>query len=376
MKKSIYFDFHTSLHPFKEALENLKRPINPHCQSLYFAPNEIKVVEKDLWDEVFKFFGASKECSLVLKQDMRSCLDLLTFSHYRNEIFHSGKQQVLVAQDAPLLKACWDAYAPFGVVTSMLSCDAKGLITPEALKKALSPRTTLVSICWAHPLTGVIQPIEALAQVCKDKGVALHVDMSHVVGTKYFSLKDIGARYVTFNAQKFFGAAPLSGVFFCDAADAKLAPSQSSGSLNELLSFKTTLYQVHERIDDLHLEVARLRRLFEKKLLQLIPESNVLNTDVEKLPQVSVIYFPKVMHETLLYFLSLEKVFPSLAENDRASLSEMLLMQGISSKQAYGALSFCLSHLTTEEQIHEALERICIAYQKSLQFSQGLERSL
>lgn len=169
MKKSIYFDFHTSLHPFKEAVENLKKPVHPHSSSLYFRPSEHKLMEKDLWGQLFKFFGADEACSLVLKQDLRSCLDTIAFNHYKNESFHSGKMQVLVFHDIPLLKGAWDAYAPFGVAATYLSSDDKGLLTPDILKKAITPRTTLVSISWANPLTGVIQPIEALAAVCKEK---------------------------------------------------------------------------------------------------------------------------------------------------------------------------------------------------------------
>lgn len=374
MKKSIYFDFHTSLHPFKEAVENLKKPLNPHSNSLYFTPSEHKLLEKDLWGQLFKFFGADEASSLVLKQDLPSCLNSIAFSHYKNESFHSGKMQVLVFHDMPLLKSAWDAYAPFGVVTTYLSSDDKGLLTPDILRKAITPRTTLVSICWANPITGVIQPIEALAEVCKEKGVFLHVDVSHIVGAKYFSIKDLGARYVTFDALKFFGATPMSGVFFCHSQDAKLEPSKFNGHLHEMLSLKTTLYQVTERIDDLHLEVARLKRLFEKKLSQVIQGCEPLLLDVEKLPQVSVMFFPKVMNETLLYFLSLEKVYPSFAEKDLLSLTELLIAKGVAEKKACCCLSFSLSHLLEEQDIIEAAERIERAYQKTLQFSQGLDR--
>jgi cysteine desulfurase len=372
MKKSLYFDIHTSLHPFKEALENLKKPITPHACSLYFRPSEHKLLEKDLWDEVVKFFGAESFHSLVLKQDLCSCLDSIAFNHYKNESFQSGKMHILVFYDAPSLKKAWNAYVPFGVMVSDVHPDEKGLLTPDLLRKAITPRTTLVSISWANPLTGVIQPLEALAQVCKEKGVFLHVDVSSVVGAKYFSIKDLGARYVTFNSLKFFGASPLSGVFFCDSQDAKLEPSKFLGTLNELQAFKTTLYHVYERIDDLHLEIARLKRMFEKKLSQKITGCEPLLLNVDKLPQVSVFYFPKVMNETLLYFLSLEKVYPSIGEKELLSLAELLLAKGIEQTKAFSSLSFSLSHLLEEEDIIEAVERIYRAYHKALQFSQGL----
>lgn len=180
---------------------------------------------------------------------------------------------------------------------------------------------------------------------------------------------------MTFDALKFFGASPMSGVFFCNSQDAKLEPSKFNGHLHEMLSLQTTLYQVTERIDDLHLEVARLKRLFEKKLSQRIQGCEPLLLDVEKLPQVSVMFFPKVMNENLLYFLSLEKVYPSFAENNHLSLSELLITKGISEKKASSCLCFSLSHLLEEEDVIEAIERIERAYQKTLQFSQGLERS-
>jgi cysteine desulfurase len=372
MKKSLYFDIHTSLHPFKEAADNLKKPLTPHACSLYFRPSEHKLLEKDLLEEVFKFFGAEFFYSLVLKQDLRSCLDSIAFNHYKNESFHSGKMHVLVFHDAPSLKKAWEAYAPFGLMVTDVHPDQKGLLTPDLLRKAITPRTTLVSVCWANPLTGVIQPIEALAEICKEKGVFLHVDVSSVVGAKYFLIKDLGARYVTFNSLKFFGASPLAGVFFCDSQDAKVEPSKFYGTLNELQALKTTLYHVYERIDDLHLEIARLKRLFEKKLSLKITGCESLLQSVDKLPHVCVMCFPKVMNETFLYFLSLEKVYPSLAENDFLPLAELLLAKEIEQTKAFSSLSFSLSHLHSEEDIEEAVERIYRAYHKALQFSQGM----
>ena len=64
----------------------------------------------------------------------------------------------------------------------------KGLSLPEANCRCLSPRTALVSLSWANGLTGVVQPVAEIAQLCRQRDVRLHLDATHVLGKLIFDL--------------------------------------------------------------------------------------------------------------------------------------------------------------------------------------------
>ena len=54
--------------------------------------------------------------------------------------------------------------------------DKDGALDMEAFEKALTPDTAVVSVMWANNETGVVFPIERIAQMTRARGIVLHVD--------------------------------------------------------------------------------------------------------------------------------------------------------------------------------------------------------
>ena len=355
MKSPLYFDTHTSYHPFKDSVEILKRAPAAEYRNRYFSQTlkNLNSIENDIKE----LFGGA-DYQLLFKQELDSIDELLVFLHYSQQVFITGKINIHLFSNRSG-SSIWNRYEPFGVKTDTISPNEKGLVTPEILNRHLLPRSSLVSIPWADPITGIIQPVEALAKVCKEKGVFFHTDITHMVGKKYFTLADIGADYVTFDSMGFYGASPLCALFF--PKEINVAKTSFIRPVADMLSLKSTLLSVGERIDDLHLEGARLSKLLEKKLMQQIPGIKNLFKDVETLPNVSCLEFPHVQKETLLYYLSLEQVYPSIMENEITSFY-----------RSNRALSFTVPYFYEEKDILEAAARIAHAYQMALGISRGL----
>ena len=84
-----------------------------------------------------------------------------------------------------------------------LPVDGSGLVDLDTLKEAFRPETTLVSILFANNETGVIQPLEAIAALCREHGVLLHSDMVQSFGK--IPLSDPLPDAVSIAAHKFYG---------------------------------------------------------------------------------------------------------------------------------------------------------------------------
>ncbi len=83
-----------------------------------------------------------------------------------------------------------------------LQPDERGLLSPQGLREALSPKTALVVLCHASNVTGVVQPIAALGQVCRAARVPLLVDAAQSAGIEDVRLDALCADMVAMPGHK------------------------------------------------------------------------------------------------------------------------------------------------------------------------------
>ncbi len=84
----------------------------------------------------------------------------------------------------------------------ILAPDSLGLITPEGLRAAITPKTALCVLCHASNVTGVIQPIRQMADVLKPYGIPLLVDAAQTAGVLDVNLDSLGADMIALPGHK------------------------------------------------------------------------------------------------------------------------------------------------------------------------------
>jgi cysteine desulfurase len=86
-----------------------------------------------------------------------------------------------------------------------LPVDARGRVDPDDVARAIGARTVLVSVMWANNEIGVLQPIEAIARVCREHGVLFHSDAAQAVGKVPVDVAASGVDLLSFCAHKLYG---------------------------------------------------------------------------------------------------------------------------------------------------------------------------
>src|SRR3546814_144526 len=92
-----------------------------------------------------------------------------------------------------------------GFEVTYLDVHDDGLIDLDAFKAALRPDTILVSVMLVNNEIGVIQDIEALGDICREKGIVFHVDAAQATGKVAIDLQKVKVDLMSFSAHKTYG---------------------------------------------------------------------------------------------------------------------------------------------------------------------------
>lgn len=256
-----------------------------------------------------------------------------------------------------------------GFEVDYLLPEANGIVTPDQVAAALRPDTLLVSLMHANNEIGVVNDVAAVAQVCRERGVFMHVDAAQSAGKitldtqampidlislsahKIYGPKGVGALYVRRNPPVRLKAQIHGGGHERGMRSGTLATHQAVGMGEACDLMRQEMAGENERIVQLR------RRLWS--LLKQVP-GTVLNGDEhQRLPGSLNVAFAGVDGETLL--LALDDIAVSSGSACTSASVEpsyVLRALGVPDHLAHASLRFSIGRYTTEDEVDYAAKRV------------------
>lgn len=334
--------------------------IAPHLKGQELSP-----YLTEYYQALYALLGANEDDQIILTSSGTEAVNHVISSVYRDVTMSSGKNQFLtsVIDEASAIMAIGQL-EKFGCTSKSILVGKNGKINSETFSDAISPRTALVSLSWANGLTGVIQPIAEISEICRQRGIRLHLDATHALGKLFFELDEIKADYITFNGTQLHAPQGTGGLYIRQGI--KCSPFIAGGSdqaglragqlnMPGLAGLACAAQEALDSLDLLATEIARLRNKLENGIRNIYPRAIVCFKDQERLPHCTTMLFPGIVNEALLFLLNRKKLCASIGGGNFQQLALILAAAGIEENSAHSAVSFSLSRYTSEDEIDRAI---------------------
>jgi cysteine desulfurase len=254
----------------------------------------------------------------------------------------------------------------WGWEVTRLPVNRQGWIDPRDLEDALQPNTVLVSIIYGQSEIGTLQPVRALGQIARSKGVLFHTDAVQVTGRLAIDVQQLPVDLLSMSGHKLYGPQGSGALYIRSGVE--LVPVLSGGGQELRLRSGTQAvpaivgFGVAAELAaaEMETETPRLIRLRDRLFDQLSGTPNLIpiGSRIHRLPHhvsFAVIGDGKnVTGKTLVRQLNLAGIgisSGSACHSGKLSPSPILKAMGYSDLIALGGIRLTLGRDTTEADV-------------------------
>jgi cysteine desulfurase len=250
---------------------------------------------------------------------------------------------------------------------TVLPVGRNGRVDPGDVRKAMTPRTILVSIMHANNEVGTIQPIAEIAIIARAAGVLMHTDAAQSVAKIATRVDDLGVDLLSVAGHKLYAPKGVGALYV--RRGTKIEPfvhgagheqGRRAGTENVLLDVGLgAACQVAASWIGMQ-TVRELRDRFEARLRERLGDKLTVNGGgAECLPNTSNVNFVGQVGTDVLARLSgVAASTGSACHAGSVELSPVLAAMGVAPNEGMGAVRFSLGRTTTWEDLEEVLRRL------------------
>ncbi len=375
MSKTIYFDNNATT----QVAPEVRDAMLPFFGELYGNPSSMHAfggsVAKHLdaaREEVARFLNADPDeiifTSCATESDNSAIRGTADYFGRDLKVITTAVEHPAVLQPCRRLKA-------LGHEVVELPVDSTGQLDLAQLEAELSkPSTskpaTLVSIMWANNETGVLFPIEKVAEICRAHGAILHTDAVQVAGKIPVDVKKVPVDMLSMSGHKFH--APKGVGIFYVRKGTKLKPFMLGGHQErtrragtENVPYIVGLAKACELarlgMADETVKLTALRDKLEAGILASCPNVRVNGDRTHRLPNTLNVSFEYIEGEAIAYHLSDLGICISTGSacaSGSLDPSHVIRAMGVPFTAVHGSVRFSLSRYNTMDEVDYVLEKL------------------
>ncbi len=258
-----------------------------------------------------------------------------------------------------------------GMAVTYVGVQPDGLVDIEAIKKALTDKTILISVMLANNEIGTIQDVAAIGKLAKEKGIIFHTDATQALGKIPVDVEAMGIDLLSCTSHLVYGPKGVGALYVRRKAPrVRIAPlidgggherGMRSGTLPVplIVGFGRAAEICGEVMPEERTRLARLRDRLQDTILANVDEAFLNGHPERRLPHNLNISFAYVEGESVLMGLNKETALSSGSACTSATLepSYVIAAIGASAELAHSSIRFSLHRFNTEEEVDYVARR-------------------
>jgi cysteine desulfurase len=268
-----------------------------------------------------------------------------------------------------------------GCAVTVVEVDGQGHLDLGELKRAIRPDTAVVSVMWANNETGVIFPLEEIADLCRSKGVFFHTDAVQTVGKMPIDLSKVPVHFLSLSGHKLHAAKGVGALYVNRKARFQpllVGGPQEGGrragtdNVPSIVGLGKAAELALATLEEENTRVRALRDRFESTLLAGLEDVMINGDPGARLPNTSNLAFTGVDAQAILLKLDQAGVCCSLGSSCTTGAvqpSHVLRAMHFTNERARSSLRFSFGRYNTEAELDKVLEILPRTVRKLRQLS-------
>jgi cysteine desulfurase len=275
------------------------------------------------------------------------------------------------AFEHPAVMEVCDYLAAGGFEITCVPIDHYGIIDVDALEKAITERTVLISVMHANNEVGAIQPIAEIARIARGRGILCHTDAAQSIGKMTVDVATLGVDLLSVAGHKLYAPKGIGALFIREGIElekfmhgAGHEQGRRAGTENVIeIAGLGMACEIAKR--DLGVNVERMKRsrdMLEEGLLRVVGNARVNGHPEKRLPNTLSVSFKGIDAGALLQAMEgLAASAGAACHGNSVELSRTLFAMAVPVEWARGTIRLSTGKYTTQGEIDRAVEIIATA---------------
>jgi cysteine desulfurase len=257
-----------------------------------------------------------------------------------------------------------------GCSVTVVGVDGEGNVDLAELENAVTPQTAIVTAMWANNETGVLFPVEKIAEIARRKRVLFHTDAIQTVGKIPIRLADSTINSLSLSAHKLHGPKGVGALYVskrCAFQPSLIGGSQENNrragteNVASIVALGKAAECAMAALAEEGTRVRAMRDRFETGVREKVPDTFVNGDRAARLPNTSNLSFAGIESDAALVLFDRHQLCCSVGSACRTGsleASHVLRAMNLSPERTRGSMRFSFGRFNTEADVDKALEII------------------